>query len=89
MRFLAFVATFSSFVGNRESNKTKEERVEGFSLRLFIPSRAWEPVLEVEANLADSVVQPVTVSSPWLVVLPMANCHIFPSKKVRAWAPRL
>ena len=43
--FWAFVATLSSFVGNREikpSNKTKEEIVEGFSLRLITPSRACE-----------------------------------------------
>ena len=42
---LAFVATLSSFVGNREikpSNKTKEEIAEGFSLRLMTPSRACE-----------------------------------------------
>ena len=41
--FWAFIATLSSFVGNREiksSNKTKEEIVEGFSLRLITPSRA-------------------------------------------------
>ena len=43
--FWAFVATLSSFVGNREikpSNKTKEEIAEGFSLRLITPSRACE-----------------------------------------------
>ena len=43
--FWAFVATLSSFVVNREikpSNKTKEEIVEGFSLRLITPSRACE-----------------------------------------------
>ena len=58
MRFLAFGVTLSSFVGDREikpSNKTKEEIVEGFSLRLITPSRACEPVLEVETDLADSV----------------------------------
>ena len=44
-RFGAFVATLSSFVGNREikpSNKTQEEIVEGFSLRLIAPSSAYE-----------------------------------------------
>ena len=44
-RFWAFVATLSSFVGNREikpSNKTKEEVVEGFPLRLITPSCACE-----------------------------------------------
>ena len=43
--FWAFVATLSSIVGNLEikpSNKTKEEIVEGFSLRLITPSRACE-----------------------------------------------
>ena len=43
--FWAFVATLTSFVGNREikpSNKTKEEIAEGFSLRLITPSRACE-----------------------------------------------
>ena len=41
-------------MGNREikpSNKTKEEIVEGFSLRLITPPRAFEPVLEVETDL--------------------------------------
>ena len=45
-------------MGNREiklSNKTKEEIVEGFSLRLITPSRACELLLEVETDLADSV----------------------------------
>ena len=43
--FGAFVATLSSFVGNREikpSNKTKEKLVEGFSIRLITPSRTCE-----------------------------------------------
>ena len=46
--FWAIVATLSSFVGNPEikpSNKTKEEIVEGFSVRLITPPRACEPVL--------------------------------------------
>ena len=45
MRFWAFLATLSSFVGNREikpSNKTKKEIVEGLFLRLITPSRACE-----------------------------------------------
>ena len=62
------------------SNKTKEDIVERFSLRLITPSRACEPVLDVETDLADSVAQSGSVSSYWLVILPMANCHIFPSQ---------
>ena len=76
-------------MGNREikpSNKTKEEIVEGFYLRLITLPRACELVLEVEADLADSVAQSGSVSSSWLVILPMANCHIFPSQRVRARA---
>ena len=79
-------------MGKREikpSNKTKEEKVEGFSLRLITPSRACEPVLEVETDLADSVAQSGSVSSFWLVILAMANYHIFPSQRVRARASRL
>ena len=79
-------------MGNREikpSNKTKEEIVKGFSLRLITPSRACEPVIEVETDLADSVAQSGSASSSWLVILPMANCHIFPSQRVRARASRL
>ena len=78
-------------MGNREikpSNKTKEEIVEGFSLRLITPSRACEPILEVETDLADSGAQSEPVSSSWLVIVPMANCHIFPSQRVRARASR-
>ena len=70
-------------MGNREikpSNKTKEDTEEGFSLRLITPSRACELVLEVETDLADSVAQSGSVSSSGLVILPMANCHIFPSQ---------
>ena len=47
----------NSFVGNWEiktSNKTKEEIVDGCSLRVTTPSRACEPVLDVETDLADS-----------------------------------
>ena len=79
-------------MGNLEitpSNKTKEEIVEGFSLRLIIASRPCEPVQEVETDLADSVAQSGSVSSSWLVILPMANCNIFPSQRVRARASRL
>ena len=60
MRFGAFEATHSSFVGNREikpSNKINEEIEEGLSLRLITPSRACEPVLEFETDLADFVAQ--------------------------------
>ena len=83
MRSKAFVATLSSFVGIQEtktSNKTKEEIVEGFSLRVTTPSRACEPVLEVETDLADSGAQSGSVSNSWLVILPMANYDIFPSQ---------
>ena len=89
---MAFVATLSSFVGSREiktSNKTKEYIVEGFSLRVNTPSRVCELVLEVETDLADSIGQSGSVSSSWLVILPMANCHIFPSQWVIARASRL
>ena len=41
----------------KPSNKTKEEIVEGFSVRLITPSRPCEPVLEVETDLADSGAQ--------------------------------
>ena len=90
--FLGIEATLHSFVGNHEikpSNKTKEEIGEGFSLRLITPSRACEQVLEVETDLADSGAQSGSVSSSWLVILPMANCHIFPSQRVWARASRL
>ena len=90
MRFWAIVATLSSFVVNREikpSSKTKEDIVEGFSLRLITTPCACEPVLEVETDLADSGAQLESVSSSWLVILPMANCHIFPSQRV--WARAL
>ena len=53
-------------MGNREiktSNKTKEEIVEGLSLRVTTPSRAREPVLEVETDLAGSGVQSGSVSN--------------------------
>ena len=86
------MATINSFVGNREiktTNKTKEEIVEGFSLRVTRPSRACEPVLEVETDLADSGAQSGSVSNSWLVILPMANYHIFPSQKGKARASRL
>ena len=79
-------------MGNREvkpSNKTKEEIVEGFSLRLITPPRACEPVLKVETDLDDSGAQSGSVSSSWLVILPMVNCHIFPSQRVWARALRL
>ena len=80
-------------MGNREiktSNNTKEEIVEGFSFRVatYRPSGAFEPVLEVETDLADSGAQSGSVSNSWLVVLLMANYHIFQSKRVRARASR-
>ena len=79
-------------MGNGEikpSNKTKVEIVEGFSLRFITPSRACEPVLEVETDLADSGAQSGSVSNSWLVILSMANYHIFSSQRVRARASRL
>ena len=81
----------SCYVGNREikpSNKTKEEIVEGFSLRLITPSRACESVLEVE-QIWQILEHTGSVSNSWLVILPMANYHIFPSQRVRARASRL
>ena len=79
-------------MGNREfktSNKTKEEIVEGVSLRVTTPSCVCEQVLEVETDLADSGAQSGSVSNSWLVNLPMANYHIFPSQRGRARASRL
>ena len=61
-------------MGNREiktSNKTKEEIVEGFFLRVTTPPR--KPVLEVETDLADSAAHSGSVSESWLVILPTAN----------------
>ena len=55
-------------MGNREikpSNKTKEEIVEGFPLRLITPPPACETVLEVETDLADSGAQSGSVSNSW------------------------
>ena len=65
----------------KASNKTKEEIVEGFSLRVITPSRTCEPDLEVETGLADSGAQSESVSNSWLVILPMANYHIFQVKE--------
>ena len=79
-------------MGNREiktSNKTKEEIVERFSLRVTTPSCAYEQVLEVETDLADSGAQSGSVSNSWLVILLMANYNIFPSQRVRARVSRL
>ena len=53
-------------MGNREiktSNKTKEDIVEGFSLRETAPPHACESVLEVETDLADSEAQSGSVSN--------------------------
>ena len=71
-------------MGNREyktSNKTKEEIAEGFSLRVTTPSCAYEQVLDMETDLADSGAQSGSVSNSWLVILPMANYHIFQVKE--------
>ena len=68
---LGFTVTF------KPSNKTKEKIVEGFFLRVTTMSRACEPVLEVETDLADSGAQLGSVSNSWLVILPVANYHIF------------
>ena len=64
----------------KTSNKTKEELVEGFPLIVTSPLPAYEPVLEVETDLADSGAQSGSVSNSWLVILPMANYHIFQVK---------
>ena len=88
----AFVATLSSLVGNREiktGNKTKEEIVEGLSLRVTTPSCACEKVLEVKTDLACSGAQSGSVNNSWLAILPMANYHLFPSQRVRARASLL
>ena len=81
---MAFVATLSSFVGNREiktSNKTKEEIAEGGLLRVTTPSCTCESVPEVETDVADSGAQSGSVSNSWLVILPKPNYHIiFKSK---------
>ena len=53
-------------MGNREiktSNETKENIVEGLSLRVTTPSGACEPVLEVETDLAESGAQSGSVSN--------------------------
>ena len=71
-------------MGNREiktSNKTKEEIVEGVSLRVTTQSRACEQVLEMETDLADSGAQSGSVSNSWLVILPITNYHIFQVKE--------
>ena len=71
-------------MGNWEiktSNKTKEEIEEGFSLRVITPSRACEPVLEVETDLADSGAQPGSFSNSQLVILRMANYLFFQVKE--------
>ena len=79
-------------MGNPEiktSNKTEEEIVEGLPLEsLSCHAHSFEPVLEVETDLADSGAQSGSVSYSWLVVLLMANYHIFPSQRVRARALR-
>ena len=79
-------------MGNQEiktSNKTKEEIVEGFSLRVTTPSCACKQVLEVETDFADSGAQSGSVINYRLVILPTANYHIFTSQRKRARASRL
>ena len=79
-------------MGNQEiktSIKPQEEIVEGFSLRVTTSSRACEPFLEVETDLAVAGAQSGSVSKSWLVILPMASYHIFPSQKVRTRASRV
>ena len=61
----------------KTSNKTIEEIVEGFSLRVTILSRACEPVLEVETDLAGSGAQSGSVSSSWLVIICQWRTTIF------------
>ena len=55
---MTFVATLSSFVGNREikpNNKTKEEIVEGFSLMLSSHQRRFDGALKRRAKRHQSV----------------------------------
>ena len=54
--------------------------MEWFSLKVTAPSRACEPVLDVETDFADSGAQSGSVSKSWLVILPVANYHIFQVK---------
>ena len=71
-------------MGNRKiktSNLTKKDIVEGFSQRVTILPRPCEPVLEVETDLVDSGAQGGSVSNSSLVILPMANYHIFHVKE--------
>ena len=73
-------------MGNQEiktSNTTKEEAIEGFLLRVTTLSCACEPVIEVETDLADPGEQSGSVINSWLVILPMANYHIFPSQRAK------
>ena len=73
----------------KTSNETKEEVVEGLSLRVTTPSRAYiRASPEVETNLADSGAESGSVSSFWLVVLQMVSYQIFPSQRARDRASR-
>ena len=66
----------------KTSNKTKEELVEGFSLRVTTPSHACEPVLEVETDLADFGAQSGSVSNSWLVIIANGELpYFFPSQE--------
>ena len=63
---MTFVATLSSFVGNQEikpNNKTKEEIVEGFSLRLItrlthVSSPGLKQILQILEHNQDQSVAP-------------------------------
>ena len=77
-------------MGNQEikpSNKTKEEIVEGFSLRLITPPRACQPVLEVETDLADSGAQSGSASSSCLVIFANGELPYFSKSKSLGQGP--
>ena len=57
----------------RPKDKTKEEIAEGGPPRVTTPSRAFEPVPEVEIDVADSGAQSGSISNSWLVILSMVN----------------
>ena len=50
-------------------------------IRVTTPPCACEQVVEVETDLADSGAQSGSVSNSWLVILPIANYHIFQVKE--------
>ena len=49
-----------------------------YSEAVHIPALQWL----CNTPMADSGAQSGSVSSSWLVILPMANCHIFPSQRI-------